>query len=288
VRPGAEADGDEVVVFRAAVSPAYFDTMRIALARGRDFSPLDTRTSPPVAIVNEKLADRLWPGANPIGQRIRLLDPGEPWRDIVGVARTTRYDDLTESPRSYIYVPLSQAPSPSLVIVARGRAGSAAVLSALDAVIRSLDPQMPTVEIRTFEQVISRSVDKQRAASALLAVLGGLGLLLAALGIYGAMSHATILRVKEIGIRIALGARPPNVRWLFVREALTLCLVGVAIGAVAAAVISRLISGFLFGLTPGDAVTFLLAAVVMCATAALATYLPARRASRVNPVAVLK
>jgi predicted permease len=288
VRPGAEADGDEVVVFRAAVSPAYFDTMRIALARGRDFSPLDTRTSPPVAIVNEKVADRLWPGANPIGQRIRLLDPGEPWRDIVGVARTTRYDDLTESPRSYIYVPLSQAPSPSLVIVARGRAGSAAVLSALDAVIRSLDPQMPTVEIRTFEQVISRSVDKQRAASALLAVLGGLGLLLAALGIYGAMSHATILRVKEIGIRIALGARPPNVRWLFVREALTLCLVGVAIGAVAAAVISRLISGFLFGLTPGDAVTFLLAAVVMCATAALATYLPARRASRVNPVAVLK
>jgi len=288
VRPGAEAEEDEVFVFRAAVSPAYFDTMKIFLTRGRDFSPLDTRTSPPVVIVNETLARRLWADANPIGQRIRLLDPGEPWREIVGVARTTRYDDLTESPRSYVYVPLSQAPSPSLTIVARGRAGSAAVQSALEAVIRSLDPQMPIVEAHTFEQVISRSVDKQRAASALLAVLGGLALLLAGLGIYGAMSHATILRVKEIGIRMALGARPPSVRWLFVREALTLCLVGVAIGAAAAAVISTLISGFLFGLTPGDAVMFLLAAVVMCVAAAVAAYLPARRASRVDPAVVLK
>ncbi|MGE5834751.1 MAG: ADOP family duplicated permease [Acidobacteriota bacterium] len=288
VRPGAEADGDEVVVFRAAVSPAYFDTMRIALTRGRDFSPLDTRTSPPVAIVNAKLADRLWPGANPIGQRMRLVDPGESWREVVGVVRTTRYDELTESPASYVYLPLSQTPSPSLTIVARGRAGSAAALSAVEAVMRSLDPQMPVVDVRTFAQVISRSVDKQRAASALRAVLGGLALVLATLGIYGAMSHATTLRVKEIGIRIALGARPPNVRWLFVREALALCLVGVAIGTAAAAVISRLISGFLFGLAPADAMTFLLAAVVMCAAAALATYLPARRASRVNPVVVLK
>ena len=283
-----ESDKETMFTFDARVSPEYFHTMKIALMSGRDFSALDTRTSPPVAIVNETLARRLWPAADAIGQRIRLAGSDETRREVVGIARTTRYDDLTESPVSYVYLPLSQAPSASLTVVARGRAGSAGVLQSLEAVIRSLDPQMPLVDARTFEQVIMRSVGKQRAASALLAVLGALALILAALGIYGVMSHATTLRVKEIGIRMALGASAPDVRRLFVREALKLALAGVAIGAAAAAGISRLIAGFLFGLAPGDAVTFLLAGVVMCAAAALATYLPARRAAHVSPLVAIK
>ena len=288
VRSGAESDEDKVFTFHASISPAYLDTMQIALRRGRDFNAFDARTSTPVAIVNEAIARRLWPAADPIGQRIRLLDPNEPWREVVGVARTTHYDELTESPTSYVYVPLAQTPSASLVVVARGRAGSASVLHALEAVIRSLDPQLPVVDARTFEQVIVRSVGKQRAASALLAVFGGLALLLAALGIYGVMSHATSLRVKEIGIRMALGASAQDVKRLFVGESLKLSLVGFAIGGAAAYVISRLIAGFLFGLAPGDALVFVLGGVIMCAAAALATYLPARRASRVSPVVALR
>ncbi|HYN10723.1 MAG TPA: ABC transporter permease [Vicinamibacterales bacterium] len=288
VRPGAEADDDAVSTFNAAVSPEYFATMKIALTRGRDFTALDTRSSPPVVIVNDALARRLWPSADPIGQRLRLLGLDDGWREVVGVARTTRYDDLTESPASYVYVPLAQFPPASLSLVARAWPEAGPVLPALEAVMRSLDPQLPVVDARTFEQVILRSVGKQRAASALLAVLGGLALLLAALGIYGVMSHATMLRVKEIGIRMALGARAPDVRRMFVRESLKLCFIGVAIGAAAATVISKLIAGFLFGLAAGDAVTFLIAAVVMCASAILATYLPARRAARVSPLIALR
>jgi putative ABC transport system permease protein len=283
-----ESEKETVFTFDARVSRGYFHTMKIALMRGRDFSALDTLTSPPVAIVNETLARRLWPAADAIGHRIRLSGSDETWREVVGVARTTRYDDLTESPVSYVYLPLSQAPSASLTVVARGRAGSAGVLQSLEAVIRSLDPQMPLVDARTFEEVLMRSVGKQRAASALLAVLGALALILAALGIYGVMSHATTQRAKEIGIRMALGASAPDVRRLFVREALKLALTGVAIGAIAAAVVSKLIAGFLFGLAPGDAVTFLLAGVLMCAAATLATSLPARRAARVSPLVAIK
>jgi predicted permease len=288
VRPGAESDDDHVFTFVASISPSYFHTMKIPLIRGRDFSSLDTRSGPAVVIVNDAIARRLWPSGDPIGQRIRVLDRGEGWREVVGVAQTTRYDDLTESPASYIYLPLDQSPPASLVLVARGRAGAGPILPALEDVVRSIDSQLPVVEARTFEQVISRSVDKQRAASMLLAVLGGLALLLAALGIYGVMSHATMLRVKEIGIRMALGARAPDVRRLFVRESLELSLVGVAIGGLLAFGISRLISGFLFGLGPGDALLFLIGAVVMCAAAIVATYLPARRAARVSPLAALR
>ncbi len=288
VRPGAESDADQVSTFVASISPAYFATMQIPLARGREFTDLDSRSAPGVVIVNEAIARRLWPSNDPIGQRLRVAGGDASWREVVGVARTSRYDELTESPFDFIYLPIAQSPPAQLSLVARARAGAGPILPALEGVVRLLDPQLPLADARTFEQVIVRSVGKQRAASALLSVLGGLALLLATLGIYGVMSHATILRVKEIGIRMALGARAPDVRRLFVRESLKLCLIGVAIGAAAATVISKLISGFLFGLAAGDAVTFLIGALVMCGAAVLATYLPARRAARVSPLVVLK
>jgi predicted permease len=288
VRPGAQSEDDRLMTFLAAVSPGYFDTMKIAITRGRDFSAFDTRSAQPVVIVNDAIAQKLWPSGNPIGQRVRVLDGGDGVREVVGVVRTSRYDDLTESPVNYIYLPVEQSPRMGLALVARGRPGAAPVLPVLESIVRALDPQLPVVEARTFEQLVRRSLDKEQAASTLLAALGALALLLSALGIYGVMAHATTLRVKEIGIRIALGARPPDVGRLFVRESLTLSLVGVALGGLAAFAIARLLAGFLFGLAPGDALTFLIGGVVMCAAAILATYLPARRAARVSPVIVLK
>ena len=171
-----------VSTFVASISPSYFDTMRIPLTRGRDFTASDTRSAPGVVIVNDVIARRLWPSSDPIGQRLRVVGVDEGWREVVGVARTTRYDDLTESPASYIYLPLEQSPPASLSLVARARPGTGSAIPALEGVVRSLDPQLPLVDVRTFEQVIARSVGKQRAASALLAALGGLALLLAALG----------------------------------------------------------------------------------------------------------
>ena len=288
VRPGAQSEDDRVMTFVASISPSYFDTMKIALTRGRDFSALDTASAPAVVIVNDAIAQKLWPSANPIGQRIRVLDGDDGFREVVGVVRTSRYDDLTESPVNFIYLPLAQSPRAPLVLVARARPGAGPVLPVLEQVVRALDPQLPVVEARTFEEVVMRSLDKERAASTLLAGLGALALLLAALGIYGVMAHATTLRVKEIGIRIALGARAPDIGRLFVRESLTLSLIGVALGGLAAYGIARLIAGFLFGLAPADALTFLIGGAVMCAAAMLATYLPARRAARVSPLVVLK
>jgi ABC-type antimicrobial peptide transport system permease subunit len=276
------------MTFLASISPAYFATMKIALTRGRDFSALDTRSAQPVVIVNDVIAQKLWPSGNPIGQRLRVLDGGDGLREVVGVVRTSRYDDLTESPVNYIYLPLEQSPPLGLALVARGRPGAAPVLPVLENIVRALDPQLPVVEARTFEQIVRRSLDKEQAASTLLAALGALALLLSALGIYGVMAHATTLRVKEIGIRIALGARPPDVGRLFVRESLALSLIGVALGGLAAFAIARLLAGFLFGLAPADALTFLIGGVVMCAASILAAYLPARRAARVSPLIVLK
>jgi putative ABC transport system permease protein len=196
---------------------------------------------------------------------------------VVGVVQTTRYDELSESPKRYIYLPLEQSSPGQLALVARWRPGAHAGTPALESVVRSLDPQLPLVDVRTLEQLIGGSLDTQRAAGVLLAVLGGLALLLATLGIYGVMSHATMLRSKEIAIRTALGARPPDVWRLFVGEALKLCVVGAAIGAVLAVAVARLISSFLFGLSPVDVLTFLAPALVICATGSAATWLAARR-----------
>ena len=288
VRPGAEADDDRVTTFVASVSPSYFDTMRIPLTRGRDFTSSDTRSAPGVVIVNDVIAERLWPSINPLGQRLRVLGVDDGWREVVGVAQAGRYDDLTESPARYIYLPLEQSPPASMALVARARSGTGSAIPTLLGAVRSLDPELPIVDVRTFEEVIARSVGKQRAASALLAVLGGVALLLATLGIYGVMSHATTLRVKEIAIRMAMGARAPDVRRLFVRESLRLCLIGVVIGGALAMAIALLISSFLFGLAPGDALMFVAGGLAMCAAAVVATYLPARRAGRVSPLVALR
>jgi ABC-type antimicrobial peptide transport system permease subunit len=234
-------------------------------------------------IVNDTIARRLWPSGDPIGQRLRVASVDETWREVVGIAQTGPYDDLTESPASYIYLPLDQSPPASLTLVARAQPGAGSALPVLQAIVRDLDPQLPVVDVRTFDEVIARSVDKQRAASALLAAFGGLAALLAALGIYGVMSHATMQRVHEIWIRMALGARPPQIRQLFVRESLKLSLAGCAIGVAIAAGVSRLLSGFLFGLAPADALMFALGGAVMCGAAILAAYFPARRAVGLRP-----
>lgn len=272
----------------ASIAPRYFESMRIGLVRGRDFSAVDVAGSPPVVIVNQTLAARLWPDADAIGRRLRADDRGQPWREVVGVVRDGKYADLTERARGAFYMPMAQHPQSPLTLVARSAGDSRELIRGLTDAAQRLDPDMPLFRVQTLEDNIRQVVDKQRAAASLLGVFGAVTLLLAAIGIYGVASHAVSLRTREIGIRMSLGARAADVLRMFVRETLTLAIVGVVVGLALSAAASQLLASFLFGLRPTDAMTFAGAAAVICLVAVAASYIPARRAARVDPLRALR
>ena len=270
------------------VSDDYFAAMRIDLVRGRGFSAADAAGAPPVVIINEELARRLWPDADAIGKRLRADDRDQPWREVVGIARDGKYGDLTERPRGAFYMPVAQHPASPLTLVARTAGDPRELMRALTTVAQGLDRDMPLFGVQTLEDTIRQVVDKQRAVASLLGVFGAITLFLAAIGIYGVAAHTVSLRIREIGIRMSLGARAADVLWMFVRETLTLAIIGVAIGLVLSAGASQVLTAFLYGLRPTDGMTFAAAATLLCLVAAAASYIPARRATRVNPLQALR
>ena len=272
----------------SSVAPHYFDAMQIGLVRGRDFSSADAGGAPPVVIINEELARRLWPGGDAIGKRLRVEDRGEPWREVVAIARDGKYASLTERSRAAFYMPVAQQPASPLTLVARTAGDPRELMRALTATAQELDRDMPLFRVQLLEDNIRQVVDKQRAVASLLGVFGAITLFLAAIGIYGVAAHAVSLRTREIGIRMSLGARAADVLWMFVRETLTLAIIGVAIGLAMSAVGSQVLTSFLFGLRSTDGLTFAAAATLLCLVAMAASYVPARRATRVNPVQALR
>jgi predicted permease len=285
---GAGADARGVPLYMASVTPAYFDVLRLPLVRGRAFTLHDDAAAPPVVIVNEALARRLWPGDEAIGKRLRIGGKGEPLREIVGVARDGKYHNLAESQLDFLFFPERQRPSSALVLAVRTSADPVALLGAVRRAAQSLDPDLPLFSETTFAAALHGAADKQQAAASMLAVFGTLALLMAALGMYGVTAHGVELRTREIGIRMSLGARAAAVLSLFVREGLGRTAIGVAIGLVISATLSRVLAKFLFGLAATDALTFAGGALVLCAVAAIASYLPARRAARVDPIVALR
>jgi predicted permease len=290
IREGAASDDEQVTVRNAAVTDGYFETMRVPLARGRAFASTDVRTGPPVAIVNETLARRLWPGQDAIGKRLRVPGKDQPLREVVGVARDGKYENLTEAPTNFYFVPAAQDDIGSdVTLVARTSGGDPSTgIQRLTKVFRSLDPNMPVFRVTTLEANIRGTVDGQRAGAALLGVFGVLALALTALGIYGVVAHGVTLRTREIGIRMSLGAQTSTVLAQFVREGLVLTFIGVAIGVVVSAALSRVLAQFLFGLTATDLVTFALGSGVLCVAAFVASIFPARRAAKVDPMVALR
>jgi putative ABC transport system permease protein len=262
--------------------------MRVPLVRGRDFSAADIADGPLVAIVNETLARRLWPRGDPLGQRLRGGDEKEPWRDVVGVVRDVKYANLTESARGAFYVPMQQRADSPLSLVVRTAGDSAAALSSIADIARSLDGDLPLFEVQTLEQSVRRAVNLRRASASLFGVFGGLTLLLAAIGVYGVTAHSVSLRTREVGIRMSLGARATDVFRMFVRESLSLSLIGVAVGLGISAAVSKLMTAFLFGLTSMDTVTFIAGSTILCLVAVAASYIPARRAALVDPLSALR
>ena len=271
-----------------SVSPNYFDTLGVRLLRGRDFTAADGMGSAPVAIVSESLARELWRGRDPMGQRLRTDDAVQTWRTVVGVVGDIKYGSLTDDASPALYLDERQAPASPLSLVVRTAGDPDGVLAPLSAEVRALDPDLPLFHVATMPEIIEGRVDRQRAASAFLIVFGALALVLAAVGIYGVTAHSASLRTREVGIRMALGARPVDVARVFLAEGLALGALGVVIGALVSAAVSQLLASFLFGLAPTDALTFCAAALLLGSVAVIASYLPARRASRVDPLIALR
>jgi putative ABC transport system permease protein len=270
----------------AHVSPKYFETLGLPIVRGREFTPADVAANAPVAIVNETVARRLWPGVDPLGQQVRTDSSNEPWREVVGITGDAKYLSLTESSLGGYYVPLP-APSGGTFVI-RTTGSPHAVLASLTDIARSLDSNLPIATAQTMEERIRRTVNLRRAVVSLLGVLGTLTLLLASVGIYGVAAHSVSMRTREVGIRISLGAHTRDVLLMIVRENLSLSLVGVAIGLGISAAGAAMLASYLFGVTAADPATFAGGSLVLCLVSLIASYLPARRAARIDPMLALR
>jgi len=286
--PGYQSRPDEeMAVLLNQVTPQFFATFGMPLLMGRDFSDEDTPDSPKVLIINESLTRYFFGAENPLGKRISL----ESYKDleIVGVVADARYRNLKDPAPQTAYIPYSQyGTTNQRTLCIRGAGDPNALIAAVRKEVNSLDANLPVFNIKTFADQIDESVSRERLVALLSSFFGLFALLLASLGLYGVMSYAVARRTREMGIRLALGASAGSVRWLVLREALLVLVAGIAIGLPASLGAARLAEGLLFGLTPTDPLTIVLATLLMTAIATLAAYLPARRASRLDPMVALR
>jgi predicted permease len=267
-------------------TPGYFAAMGMPILKGRSFQPTDTETSPPVAIVDEKLARMQWPNGDPIGQRIAI--GGSPMMTIVGVVPSVKNRSLNEETDPYVYRPAAQFVRWATTLVVRATTDPAALIPAIRRQVASLDPELPLYHVSTIEQGMARSVSAKRLTNLLLTGFAATALLLSLIGIYGVMSLNVGSRTGEFGIRLALGARGADVLWLVVGQGLRLTLVGVALGLLGAFGLTRLLESLLFGVKATDPLIFAVVAVVLSLVALAACYLPARRATKVDPLVALR
>jgi predicted permease len=270
----------------AIVSPRYFATLGIPLVAGRDFTDADDIESERVAIVNQAFADRFWPGRDPLGRRFRT---GGEWRRIVGVAPTGKYNRLDERPWPFYYLPDQQGvPELDLGLAVRTSGDPAALAGAVRKAVRGLDAGVEPLRTQPLRDYVESVFFPQRMASGLLLLLAAVALALAALGVYGVVAYAVSQRVQEFGVRMALGATRGDVVWLVLRGGLVLTAVGVAVGLLLSLGLFRLVASFLNGVSPLDPVTYLAAPAFLAIVALLASGLPARRATGVDPAVALR
>ncbi|HUK52213.1 MAG TPA: ABC transporter permease [Candidatus Binatia bacterium] len=271
----------------ASVGPGYFETMRIPLLRGRGFSDSDTAQAPKIAVVNQALAGRFWPGEDPIGKRIRV-ERQEGYYQVVGVAADGKYRTLGEEQRSYLYLSLLQNYESGQILLVRTAGDPSTLLPLLRQKARELDEHVPIVRLQTLEEATGVSLLLPRAGAGLFGLFGLLGVVLAAAGIYGVTAFAAAQRTQEMGIRRALGAQQSDILKLLVGQGVTVTLVGIGIGLAVAIGFTRVLSAILYGVTPTDVGTLGSVSLLFLGISALACYLPARRALRVDPVLVLR
>jgi len=288
------AEGDLPEADYRVASPSYFDAMNIPVIKGRLFGwqdePRDSSGRPLTVVINEAMARRLWPGEEAVGKRIKwgASSAQDPWWTIVGVVGNVRHFRLDMEPRPEVYRPYLVNPLGSPIFVVRTASDPKDLAAAVRNEIRTLDGSIPLSNVATMPQLISRSVAPRRFSMLLMGVFAAVALLLATVGIYGVMSYSVTQRTREIGIRMALGAQAADVLKLVLRSGVGLALIGVVGGLVGAFILTRWMTALLFGVTPTDAATFVIVPVCLIAVALVACFIPARRATKVDPLVALR
>jgi putative ABC transport system permease protein len=295
-RPVSHAEDAPVVWFRAA-SPGYFRAMAIPLRAGRYFDDRDASGAPPVVIVNETLARRFWPSEDPVGKRLGFglshqpAAPGQPepsWLTVVGVVGDVRHTSLAQPPEAELFTAYTQTPGPSMQLAIRASAEPTRIAPLLRKAVAALDKDLPVSRIAGMQQIVADSLADRRLSMRLLGSFAALAVILAAVGIYGLISYSVTRRTHEIGVRLALGAARGHVLRLIVLQGLTPALAGLAIGLAAALLLTRVMRTLLYGVTATDPLIFGGVTVILAVVAALASYLPARRATKVDPMVALR
>jgi predicted permease len=273
---------------RTRVSAAYFETLGVPILQGRGFTSADTERSPGVIVINETMARRYWPGESALGRRVHLRGPDGPAFEIVGIAADHKVSTVSEAPQPYVHFARSQQPAPYGTFVVRTRGDATRLLGQMRQALLSLEPNLVFVDNQTLDDQLSATLLPVRVTAWLVAVVGGIALLLAAIGLYGVIAYSVARRTREIGIRLALGARTPSVLGLVMRQGLVLAGAGAVTGGVLAAVAARALSGLLYDVTPADPLAWGGALAIVLGTAAAANLVPARRAAAVEPSVALR
>ncbi len=267
----------------------FFPTMSIPILAGRGFGPQDTSTSAKVAVINQSLARKRFPNTNPVGKRFRADSENSDWIQIIGICADTRYSDLRMDPPPQFFLPYVQQPhAGTLVYQVRTRMQPSALFPALRSAVQAVDRDLPIIDYRTQREQINATMQIERAFAALTAGFGVLALALACVGIYGIMAYSVAQRTNEIGIRLALGAQPGQVRSMILRESTWLSVAGILVGVGAALGLTRLVKSMLYGVTPNDPVSLAAGVALLLAVALAATWIPARRAAGVQPMEALR
>jgi len=280
--------GDRTITNANVVGPRFFRTIGVPIITGRDFDERDADVAPPVVVVNETMANMHFTGENPIGKRVSVEGPGGPWREIVGVVRDSKYGALAEGAAPVVFMPLAQNHETGMTLYVRASVSPASLVSSIRHEIQRLEPHLPVPNIQTVSETIGTSLYAARMGAWLLAVFGGLALLLAAVGIYGVLSFSIARRTREMGIRLALGAGRHQVFLLVLRDGMVLVAVGMTLGLAAGLAGTRSLASFLYGVSTFDVPTFAATIAILAAVAFAACAIPARRAMRVHPIAALR
>ena len=283
--------GQERIVVTRIVSPGYLKTMSIPLLRGREITEQDTETSPNVVLISETMARRYWPGEDVVGKRIAVgkIRKPEDWIQVIGVVKDVRQFELTAEPKPQMYLTYRQFGFfDAQDLVVKTDVDPASLAATVRKTVWEIDKDQPVSNIQTMEAILADSIARQRFSMLLLAIFAAVALVLAGVGIYGVMSYSVAQRTREIGIRMALGAQTGAVLKLAVGYGMKLVIAGLAIGLIAAFALTRVMSTLLFGVTATDPTTFTLISLLLIAVAAIASYVPARRATRVNPIIALR
>ena len=266
----------------------YFQAMEIPLKSGRFFNEEDIAGKTPVLIIDEFMAERLWPGQEAVGKRIHMVESEVPWHTVVGVVGRVKHESLDSQPRIAFYLPQTQYPARAMTLVLRSESDPASLTPAVKYALRGIDPDLPMYSVRTMTERVADSLARRKFSMTLLVIFAGVALALAAIGIYGVMAYLVSQGTREIGIRMALGASQREIVKLVVFQGMTLAGSGVAIGLALALILTRLMQGLLFGINAADPVTFGAISLLLALVAFFATYIPARRAASVDPILCLR